>query len=197
MGFPLATVPVLNAIVFSVNEICKIKLGFLQDNSLFEGMITGSIAGFANSFIVTPVELVKCRLQVQRDDKNHSKYKGINDCLKKIYSERGFKGIYQGNVITVIREVVAYGAQFGSYYYVKNYLAHLQNTISKNLDIYSIMIAGAFSGFVCWFVSFPQDVIKTKLQLDIECLRYKRICYDGGIIHCSREIYLKEGKYVF
>ena len=38
MGFPLATVSVVNAVVFSTNEATRIYLGITMENSLFEGM---------------------------------------------------------------------------------------------------------------------------------------------------------------
>ena len=193
MGFPLATVPLLNAIVFSTNELCKIYFGFHDENSLVQGTITGSIAGLANSVIITPMELVKCRLQVQRESKLQAKYKGIFDCLKQIYLDKGIKGVYQGNVITVFREVAAYGTQFGFYYFAKNILSQLTNKKIKDLDNFSLMFAGALSGVICWMCSFPQDVVKTKIQLDLVGDKYKKRGYDGGMIDCCIKLYRKEG----
>jgi hypothetical protein len=39
MGFPLATVSLVNAVVFSTNETSKLLLGFRNENSLIEGKL--------------------------------------------------------------------------------------------------------------------------------------------------------------
>ncbi len=108
MAFPIVSISFINAFVFSVNEISKIILNFNGHNPLTEGLITGSIAGFLNSFIIGPIELVKLRLQLQRESKDLAHYKGITDCLNKIYHQKGIKGLFQGNSINILREVPAY-----------------------------------------------------------------------------------------
>jgi len=37
MGFPLATVSLINAVVFSTNEVTKIFFGFHKENNFIEG----------------------------------------------------------------------------------------------------------------------------------------------------------------
>lgn len=71
-------------------------------------MITGSIAGLVNCLLVTPVELVKCRLQVQKENRLTAYYKGISDCIYKTYKSEGIKGIYKGNFSSIMREIPAY-----------------------------------------------------------------------------------------
>lgn len=195
MGFPIASVSFLNAIVFSTNEVSKIMLGYHNENSLLEGTITGAIAGLINSVVVTPVELVKCRLQVQTGSKTEARYKGITDCIKQSYHDKGIKGVYQGNVITMIREIFGYGAQFGTYYFSKNMISNLTNTEIKDLGNFSLMTAGAISGVFCWLVSYPQDVIKTNIQLDIEeKFKKNKYIFDGGMINCYKYIMRADGK---
>ncbi len=63
-----------------------------------------------NCIVVTPVELVKCKLQVQYDNKK-KRYKGIIDCLVKMYKAYGIKGLYQGNYATIVCEVPAYAGK--------------------------------------------------------------------------------------
>ena len=60
-----------------------------------------------STVVATPVELVKTRLQVQKDSKSNSYYKGIFDCLRKTYNYDGIRGIYKGNLITNLREIPA------------------------------------------------------------------------------------------
>lgn len=113
MSFPLTTVPVVNAVVFTTHELSKRVLGFHDENNftIFEGMVTGAIAGLANCIVVTPVELVKCRLQLQTENKAKSYYKGTIDCILKIAREEGIRSLYLGNVATMLREIPAYAGK--------------------------------------------------------------------------------------
>jgi solute carrier family 25 carnitine/acylcarnitine transporter 20/29 len=56
----------------------------------------GGLAGFAESFMCTPVDLVKCRLQMQKEGHGLGYYKGPIDVLKKVFREEGIKGLYRG-----------------------------------------------------------------------------------------------------
>jgi solute carrier family 25 carnitine/acylcarnitine transporter 20/29 len=48
------------------------------------------------------------------------------------------------------------------------------------------MMAGGFAGVVCWVVSYPQDVVKSRLQVAPDTIppRYKASPFwkDGGFI---------------
>jgi hypothetical protein len=55
----------------------------------------------------------------------------------------------------------------------------------KDLTALDLMISGGFGGFFCWFFSYPQDVIKTKLQLD-------KIS-EFGKFEISKGVYLPDG----
>jgi len=70
-------------------------------------MASGAFCGFVNCIVVTPVELVKCRLQIQADSKK-KKYNGIIDCIVKTYKKFGINGLYRANYATIMREIPAY-----------------------------------------------------------------------------------------
>jgi hypothetical protein len=121
MGPPLVTVPLINSIVFASYEFCKRLMGVRSEKefTFVQSLWSGMFAGFVNSFVLSPIELVKCRLQIQREDKAHAYYKGPIDCLKKIINEEGPKGPFKGLVSTISRETPCYAGQFGGYYLTK------------------------------------------------------------------------------
>eukprot|EP01016_Furgasonia_blochmanni_P013168 TRINITY_DN1666_c0_g2_i7.p2 TRINITY_DN1666_c0_g2~~TRINITY_DN1666_c0_g2_i7.p2 ORF type:complete len:190 (-),score=48.09 TRINITY_DN1666_c0_g2_i7:567-1136(-) len=132
MSFPFYSVPVVNAIVFGSYEFYKRILNSqaVSNNedsheAYMQGLYSGFFAGFVNAWVVSPVELVKCRLQVQLDNKENlssaNRYTGPMDVVKKIAKKDGFKGFFRGNVATMLRELPCYGAQFAAYEATKDF----------------------------------------------------------------------------
>ena len=90
-------------------------------------MFCGCFAGFINSFVLSPIELVKCRLQLQTESRANAYYKGSLDCLAKIVREEGVaNGFFKGLVPTINREIPAYAAQFATYEFSKYCLWNLR-----------------------------------------------------------------------
>ena len=60
---PLTTVPMVNALAMSANEFAKRCLGIKYgEETLTQSLICGMFAGWANSYLLGPIELVKCKL---------------------------------------------------------------------------------------------------------------------------------------
>jgi solute carrier family 25 carnitine/acylcarnitine transporter 20/29 len=140
---------------------------------------------------VAPIELVKVRLQIQNESKANAYYKGVLDCINKTFKENGIKGLYKGTVATILREVPAYAGQFGGYYYAKKFMANYRKKEIVQLGNLDLMICGAIGGYFCWQFSYPQDVIKTVLQVNYD--GFKSRFYDGGFFECGKLIYANQG----
>ena len=68
MYYPIITVPIVNAVVYGSYEAYK-KIMKKDTLSMLDGIENGAFAGFVNSFVVGPVELVKCVMQNDHDHK--------------------------------------------------------------------------------------------------------------------------------
>ncbi len=79
MYYPIITVPVVNAIVYGSYQAYK-KIMKKETLSMLDGIQNGAFAGLVNSFVVGPVELVKCLMQNDKE----KKYKSSKDCLHRI-----------------------------------------------------------------------------------------------------------------
>lgn len=166
MGGPLTTVPLVNAIVFMAYESAKrFCANFSRNDDLSSLQIAacGGWAGFANSFIVGPVELIKTRLQLQRDNTRLKANRiGPSRCLAQIMRQHGVRGVFHGLFATIVREVPAYMGQFGTYEVMKRALSG--NSSGEGLSAPALLLCGGAAGIGCWVFSYPQDVIKSKLQ---------------------------------
>jgi len=82
---------------------------------------------------------------------------GITDAIKTIYSNGGLTGLTRGFGITVLREVPAFGVYFGSY-------ELMIRTFGESTPV--ILTGGGIAGILSWIFTYPQDVIKSRLQAD-------------------------------
>lgn len=63
MSSPMASVACINAMIFGVYGNVQRRLS--DPNSLYSHAFAGAMAGFVQSFICSPMELVKTRIQIQ------------------------------------------------------------------------------------------------------------------------------------
>lgn len=174
----------------------------LDDNgevplTLNQLVLAGAIAGSVVSVILTPVELVKCKLQVQHM-LGTTQFSGPLDLIKQTYQAQGFSGFYRGFMPTFVRETGASAFWFGAYEYTcaalikRRQNAVLDNTTiisKKDLTAPELMLGGAMGGIAYNLSFFPVDVVKSRMQIE-----------EGGIhakyksfTHISKEIYAGVG----
>lgn len=204
LSSPLLTVPLVNAIVFTSYEYAKYQLinynvlhysnntNTTNELSHLQIGMCGAFAGLANSIIACPVELIKNKLQIQYEiNKLHRLYKSPIHCIQSIVHVQGVRGLFTGMNSTIIREIPAYGFQFYTYELCKSII---QQYNTSQLSSIQQLICGGIGGVSCWIFSYPQDVIKSKLQT-VQYTRnsnnqliahpyYKSRYYDGGFLSC-------------
>lgn len=206
MSGPLTTVPLINALVFSSYEQGKRYLGRRgyadADGELGLAGVTlaGGWAGLVNSAVVGPVELVKSRLQVQYEAVGAAKkeVRGPADVVRSLVRERGLRGLLLGTGSTLWREVPAYMLQFYVYELTKRVLTPEGGTAS-DLTAPRLMTAGALAGVAAWVASYPQDIIKSRIQ--VQPLKLPAAYpasralggLDFGMLSAGRAIYAKGG----
>jgi len=148
MSSPLIGVAGINAITFGAyGNVLRL---LPNPDSISSVTFAGSAAGMIQSFIVSPMELIKTQMQVCGQN-------GITDAMKTIYTNGGLKGLSRGFGITVLREVPAFGVYFGSY----------EVMLRKFGDSTPVILtAGGIAGILSWIFTYPQDVLKSRLQAD-------------------------------
>ena len=168
--YPLLTGPIVNAMNFGVYQLYKNFKG-TNELSFGMGLEAGAFSGLVGALVVSPVELVKCKMQTISGVQISS-----SQCLRQIFKQKGISGLYQGMVTTIIREIPSIAAQFAAYEYLKNLF--LKRSKAKEMTLKEIAISGGLAGMLCWTVSYPQDIIKTKVQL--QEVASKKL--DGGLM---------------
>jgi ornithine carrier protein len=119
--------------------------------------VSGGFAGFLASFALTPVELVKCQLQVSNLSKSSTSI-SYSHLMQQILESNGILGFWHGWSSTCLREIVGTSIWFGSYEFAVDYLhGHVNNDVS-------LLISGAFAGLMFNLSAFPVDTIKSNIQ---------------------------------
>jgi len=148
MSSPLAGVAAINAITFGVYGNA---LRCMEDQESVKSVtMAGMTAGIVQTFIVSPMELVKTQMQVCGET-------SISSTCRMIYQSAGMSGFTRGLALTFTREVPAIGVFFGSYEIMIREFGESTATI---------LGAGGIAGVLSWVLTYPQDVLKTRLQAD-------------------------------
>ncbi|KAF8888067.1 mitochondrial carrier domain-containing protein [Infundibulicybe gibba] len=171
----LATAALLSGLIFaSYRFFMKIQLDSLDSiPSLYQVALAGVGSGIVSSIITAPTELIKIRQQLLLVPTS------ATQIALQIFRETGVRGLYRGMTATVLREC-GYGAYFAAYEATLRYLAPASYTNKitsdhspimseaetgmNNLSWPSLLVAGGIAGIVGWLVTFPFDVVKTRIQ---------------------------------
>jgi len=161
---PLLSCTFETAVLFYVFEKSKNLLANSSSSPSTGTILTaGALAGICTSILVTPVEFIKCNLQVQSHSAVQKKFTGPLDCTIQTIKEKGLRGMYKGYFATMLREGPGSSLWFLSYEWSSKVMLKEGQT-KDDLPLWKLMCSGAFSGIAYWAAFFPADVIKSKLQ---------------------------------
>lgn len=171
---PLAGVAAINAIIFGVYG--NIQRQSADPDSLRSHFFAGAAAGLAQSWLCSPMELAKTRIQLL----GHG---SPLQCLKDIHASEGVRGVFKGLGITVMREIPAFSSYFVTYELLT------RNNDNTPISTLRMLFAGGFAGTVSWILTYPIDVVKSRLQADgmVGAAQY------NGIIDCVKKSISTEG----
>lgn len=102
LASPMASVSVLNAIVFGVYG--NVQRRTSDPDSVLAHFCAGTAAGITQSIICSPMELVKSRIQIQNGIPNAVKHNSAWACLNHIWKSEGRRGVFKGLGITAFRD---------------------------------------------------------------------------------------------
>jgi len=158
---PLITSPMITAMMFGTYETTKRTLGFhsADDMSFSQVLLAGAITGVVFATGITPIDLVKCRLQMEGTGKKvHTT--GTIQMTRNIIRTEGFQGMFRGLGITLLRDIPACAVQLASYEMYKRMFKSMK--VDHSLGNF---LSGGLCTFTCWIVSYPMDIVKTQLQV--------------------------------
>jgi len=179
----VATVPINNALLMYGYGVGK-RFGERDGgDSLLPIFIGGCAGGFVQSFLQSPVELVKVRMQLAAHGQAST-----GDLTLQLLRPSG-QGVAEasapaaavvppllsrGLYATLLRDVVPHGVWFASYEWSKKALERREAASAPPsadgspapLSTPAQLAAGSFAAFAAWVVGYPADLLKTRCQMD-------------------------------
>lgn len=133
-------------------------------------------AGLAVSLVLTPVELLKCNMQVESGRPHwQRRHTSVRSLAAELYAKDGVCSMYRGMTGTMTRAVLGNLAYFLSYEQCKQWLTCAPSSAAAAADVadsrpapvpaWRSMLAGGISGCLYWSIAYPADVIKTEMQV--------------------------------
>lgn len=173
----LAAIP-SHAVYFATYEFCKEKFGAnAKGHTPMRTAAAGACAVSAHDAIITPLDVVKQRLQVF-----NSRYTGIQHCVNDIMKQEGLSAFYISYPTTVLMNIPFMSVHFACYESFKLVFSDEHGHHGPVQEMFAGGLAGAAGGFV----STPFDVVKTRIQT-------KETKGNVGPITVCKEIMKEEG----
>lgn len=139
--------------------------------------VAGAMSGAFTSLLLTPIELVKCQIQVPSSTISSPSHRGTSpgplSVIASIFRHHGLLGFWHGQLGTLIRETGGSAAWFGAYegvgaafrkYNVRS--STVQDVETGTLRLWQQLLAGASAGVAYNFVFFPADTVKSRMQTE-------------------------------
>ena len=160
----------------------------VSQSPLLSSAVAGAFGGLVVPFVLTPVELIKCRLQGQQGmPKETWTYKGPLDCIAKTIKQDGIaKGLYRGNCCTLLREVPGCFFWFGTYELICQSFSRSTGNGKEDLSPLVHMAGGGIAGVAYWTSGYVADTVKTQIQTNPHL-------QDKGFRYVLSSIFAKEG----
>lgn len=172
-------------------------------------LLAGAASGAFTSLLLTPIELIKCKMQVSlppshlASDPGYptSKPLGPMQLIKLVFKSQGLLGFWHGQLGTLIRETGGSAAWFGSYEGAKILFEQYNNSAqlrwnekhrmtpeththsTPSTSFSQQLLAGAAAGVSYNFFFYPADTIKSRMQTE-----------EAAIAGSRQTTFLKTGK---
>lgn len=217
LSVPFAAQGAEAAVIFSVYNTALRQFRSAEEQALCQSQSPPSIwssscywkasacAGLVVSFVLTPVEMLKCNMQMESSRpqwrRRHFTVRGL---AYDLYATQGIRVFYRGMTGTMTRAILGNIAYFLSYEQCKQWLTRLsqQQTVSSShahhhphrhtttkddagnaVPAWRSMLAGGISGCLYWSIAYPADVVKTQMQV---CSKASAAGFGGTLRHLYR-----------
>lgn len=175
------------AIMVFPEKACKLGVNdYLRDvfcdydrnkETIPQQVMAGALTGVVQVAVTNPMEIMKIRLQTAES--------AAVSPLQAL-RELGWKGLYKGSGVTLLRDVPYNVIFFLSYIEIKRALTSPDGEVSRS----RILGSGVAAGMLAAFAGTPMDVVKSRIQM-------RNSPYTNGAADCAKRLYAEGGYGMF
>ncbi|KAH6804761.1 Mitochondrial substrate carrier family protein [Perilla frutescens var. frutescens] len=156
-----------------------LKLKLKVSNPSLRRLISGGVAGAISRTAVAPLETIRTHLMV--GSSGDSTMEVFNNIMKN----EGWKGLFRGNFVNVIRVAPSKAIELFVYDTVNKNLSSKPGEQPK-LPFPPSLVAGACAGVSSTLVTYPLELVKTRLTIQREVYNgvfdaFVKILKEGGL----------------
>lgn len=151
----------------------------------FGNLASGGAAGATSLCFVYPLDFARTRLAVDVGKGDSREFKGLADCLVKIFRSDGPLGLYRGFNVSVQGIIIYRAAYFGCFDTVKSVVA----TDPKSLNFFATWAIAQVVTVCSGILSYPWDTVRRRMMMQSG---RKDVLYKNTL-DCARKILRDEG----
>lgn len=146
--------------------------------------VSGGIAGSAAKTLIAPLDRVKILFQTSNPEflKYRGKFSGLFRASKRIWSNDGIYGLFQGHSVTLLRIFPYASIKFVAYEQIRTILipTDLHETAIRRF------MAGSLSGLASVFFTYPLDLLRVRMAFETKHL------HNDNIRRSSRQHFISQ-----
>lgn len=175
------------AVMVFPEKACKLGVNdYLRDvfcnydrnkETVAQQVMAGALTGVIQVTVTNPMEVMKIRMQTAES---------ATVSPLQAFRELGWKGLYNGSAVTLLRDVPYNVIFFLSYIEIKRALTSPDGEVSRA----RILGSGVAAGMLAAYAGTPMDVVKSRIQM-------RESPYTNGLVDCTKRLYAEGGYRVF
>lgn len=179
------------ALNFAFKDYYKSLFGKFDADTQFwqffgANVASGGAAGATSLCFVYPLDMARTRLATDiKTSSGTRQFNGLGDCLRKLYSRDGFRGLYRGFGISVAGIIPYRASYFGLYDTGKRKI----EIVNKNL-FFKFIFAQCCTT-TSGLISYPFDTVRRRMMLDAGKAANEKLY--RNTLECFNKILAKEG----
>lgn len=146
--------------------------------STTEDLLCGAVAGGTARMVVSPLDVLKIRFQVQSDVQSRFQYTSLSSATRSILRHEGISGFWKGNVAALLMVMPYASIQFATFYQLKEI-----GFAGKVSEPYRSLELGAIAGATATVFVYPLDLLRTRFAVQTEPRVYKSVGHAFSLIY--------------
>lgn len=150
--------------------------------TMSKSFIAGGAAGIVAKSMLAPVDRVKIMFQV--NDKRHFSFRNAYHLAREIYVQDGFRALFRGNMLNILRVVPYAGVQHSSFdffrrkFHAYNFAQAEKKGASEQFQKLSnlqLVTAGSLAGGLSLVMAYPLDIVRARYMVQQGTHQYQTL----------------------